>query len=211
MGASVINVYDRTGQWRQTTSTGLRQFCTRGRLQRRSLGGAQASLLSPDPPASRWPVEGKTPQLRLRSTEASGVSRGRQSASLAGLCPGFPCGSSSFLKSPGSFSKRPDCPALDHSFSFCILQNQSFLFHPGIPGIDFESQKSEVSHALTLCILRELDIKGTWPGSFYFMRPCSFDFWDNMLCAEFFCFLGFFFLVFSLLMRNWKHSWGYRR
>ena len=87
---------------------------------------------------------GKNPTGRLRNTEASAVSRGQQSASLAGLRPGFPCGSSSFQKSPGSFSKRPDCPALDHSLSFYILQNQSFLFQPGIPGIDFESQNQKL-------------------------------------------------------------------
>lgn len=70
----------------------------------------------------------KTTQRRLSNMEASAVSRGQQSAGLAGLCPSFPGWSYSFQNSPGSFSKRPDCTALDYSLRLCILQNQSFLF-----------------------------------------------------------------------------------
>lgn len=93
MGASVINVYDRTGRWRQTTSIGLRQFCRRGRLQQRALCGAQASLLSPDPPASRWPVEGKTPQdgcATRRQARSAGDSNQRASPVCAQAFPADP-------------------------------------------------------------------------------------------------------------------------
>ena len=126
-----------------------------------------------------------TPQLH-RHREGTAVSLGRQQASLAGLCPSFPCWPSSFQNSPGSFSKRPDCTALDYSFRLCTLQNQSFLFQQEFLVFIFKAKKSEVSHTLKLFILHELYIKGTWTGSFHFMRSCSFSFRGNMFCAGFF-------------------------